>query len=120
MSSRVALFFSSAGNGHGSRVFATGGRATGGASEAAAGELGLLGLPCFLFQEGRNPAVRLAFEQIAKLTGGACCAFDAGSAEQLKALLGAVAAYAAGGRAALLSYGERRGGAALQLTRQVR
>ncbi len=86
----------------------------------AAGELGLLGLPCFLFQEGRNPAVRLAFEQIAKLTGGACCAFDAGSAEQLKALLGAVAAYAAGGRAAMLSYGERQGGAALQLTRQVR
>jgi hypothetical protein len=86
----------------------------------AAGELGLLGLPCFLFQEGRDPAVRLAFEQIARLTGGACCAFDAGSAEQLKALLGAVAAYAAGGRAAMLSYGERRGGAALQLTRQVR
>ena len=86
----------------------------------AAGELGLLGLPCFLFQEGRDPAVRQAFEQIAKLTGGACCAFDAGSAEQLKALLGAVAAYAAGGRAAMLSYGERQGGAALQLTRQVR
>lgn len=86
----------------------------------AAGELGLLGLPCFLFQEGRDPRVRAAFEQVAKLSGGACCAFDAGSAEQLKALLGAVAAYAAGGRPALLSYGERRGGAALLLTRQVR
>ncbi len=86
----------------------------------AAGELGLLGLPCFLFQEGRDPRVRLAFEQVAKLSGGACCAFDAGSAEQLKALLGAVAAYAAGGRPAMLSYGERQGGAALQLTRQVR
>jgi hypothetical protein len=86
----------------------------------AAGELGLLGLPCFLFQEGRDPGVRAAFEQVAKLSGGACCAFDAGSAEQLKALLGAVAAYAAGGRPALLSYGERRGGAALLLTRQLR
>lgn len=86
----------------------------------AAGELGLLGVPCFLFQEGRDPRVRQAFEQIARLTGGACCAFDAGSAEQLKALLGAVAAYAAGGKPALLAYGERRGGAALLLTRQVR
>lgn len=86
----------------------------------AAGELGILGLPCFLFQEGHDPRVRQAFEQIAKLSGGACCAFDAGSAEQLKALLGAVAAYAAGGRPAMLAYGERRGGAALRLTRMVR
>lgn len=86
----------------------------------AAGELGLLGVPGFFFQEGRDPLARQGFEQLARLTGGACCAFDAGSAEQLKALLGAVAAFAAGGRPALLAYGERRGGAALRLTRQLR
>lgn len=86
----------------------------------AAGELGLLGVPCFLFQEGRDPRVRQAFEEIARLTGGACCAFDAGSAEQLKALLGAVAAYAAGGRKALLAYGAGKGGPVALLTRQVR
>jgi hypothetical protein len=37
----------------------------------------------------------------------------------LRALLGAVAAYAAGGRRALADYGKRAGGAALLLTRQL-
>ena len=86
----------------------------------AAGELGLLGLPCFLFHEGNDARVRQAFEQVAKLTGGACCRFDANSAEELKHLLGAVAAYAAGGRQALLAYGEGRRGPVAILTRQVR
>ena len=80
-----------------------------------AGELGLLGVPAFIFHEGEDEVARLAFRQIAKLSGGAYCAFDSGSAEQLRALLGAVAAYAAGGRAALLEYGKRKGGAALLL-----
>ena len=86
----------------------------------AAGALGLLGVPCFMFQEGNDSRVRYAFEEVARLTGGACCAFDSGSAEQLKALLGAVAAYAAGGRKALLAYGQGRGGPVALLTRQVR
>lgn len=86
----------------------------------AAGELGLLGLPCFLFHEGNDAKVRQAFEQVARLTGGACCRFDANSAEELKSLLGAVAAYAAGGRKALLAYGEGRRGPVALLTRQVR
>ncbi|MGO8919177.1 MAG: VWA domain-containing protein [Stellaceae bacterium] len=80
-----------------------------------AGELGLLGAPVFVFHEGGDEAAGLAFRQIAKLSGGAYCAFDAASAEQLRQLLGAVAAYAAGGRRALAAYGQRVGGAALLL-----
>jgi hypothetical protein len=84
-----------------------------------AGELGLLGVPVFVFQEGGDPIVRGAFEQIARLSDGAYCPFDAGSARQLRDLLSAVAVYAAGGRRALLEFGERRGGEVLRLTRQM-
>jgi hypothetical protein len=66
-----------------------------------AGELALLGVPVFLFQEGRNSRAEQAFKEIARLTKGAYCRFDAGSAAQLKDLLSAVAVYAAGGRKAL-------------------
>ena len=41
------------------------------------------------------------FREIARLTKGAYCRFDAGSAAQLRELLSAVAVYAAGGRKAL-------------------
>jgi hypothetical protein len=41
------------------------------------------------------------FRDIACLTKGAHCQFDRGSAKQLAELLGAVAAYAAGGQQAL-------------------
>ena len=85
-----------------------------------AGELGLLGLPCFMFHEGRGVIARDAFEQIARLSGGACCRFDASSAQQLRDLLAAVAVYAAGGRKALGDYSKRKGGVVLQLTHQVR
>jgi hypothetical protein len=85
-----------------------------------AGELGLLNVKAFVFQEGHDPAAELAYAQIAKLTGGAHCRFDAGSAQQLRDLLGAVAAYAAGGLKALENFGRQRGGAALQLTHQMR
>jgi hypothetical protein len=81
-----------------------------------AGELGLLGVPVFVFHEGGDAAAGAAFRQIAKLSGGAYCPFDAGSAQQLKELLGAVAAYAAGGQKALADYSRRAGGAALRLT----
>jgi hypothetical protein len=84
-----------------------------------AGELGLLGVPCFMFHEGHDAPARRAFQQIARLTGGAYCPFDASSARQLKELLGAVAVYAAGGRQALEHYGQSRGGAVLQLTHQI-
>jgi hypothetical protein len=68
---------------------------------AKAGEVGLLGVPVFLFQEGDDPAAARAFREIARLTRGATCCFDAGSASQLRELLSAVAVYAAGGRHAL-------------------
>lgn len=81
-----------------------------------AGELGLLGVPVFIFKEGGEDAAARAFRHIAKLSGGAFCPFDTASAEQLRQLLGAVAAYAAGGRAALADYGKRVGGPALLLS----
>jgi hypothetical protein len=87
---------------------------------AVAGELGLLGVPAFLFHEGDEQIAARAFAQIAKLTGGACCRFDASSPQQLKALLGAVAVYAAGGRKALADYSRRQGGIVLQITHQMK
>ncbi len=85
-----------------------------------AGRLGLAGVRAFMFHEGHDPLARRAFQQIAHLTGGAYSSFDAGSAAQLRELLSAVAVYAAGGRTALIDYGKRTGGAALQITHQVR
>jgi hypothetical protein len=72
-----------------------------------AGELALLGVPAFLFQEGDDSAAQTTFREIARLTKGAYCGFDAGSAAQLRALLSAVAVYAAGGRKALADLGGR-------------
>ncbi|GAB4352909.1 MAG: hypothetical protein Kow006_17770 [Gammaproteobacteria bacterium] len=85
-----------------------------------AGELGLLGVPVFVFHEGDDALARRAFEQIARLSGGACCRFDAASAQQLRDLLSAVAVFAAGGRAALEDFSQRRGGEVLKLTHQLR
>jgi len=86
----------------------------------AAGKLGLLGVPCFLFHEGNNPYARQVFQEVANLTGGACCSFDANAPDQLRDLLGAVAAYAAGGRKAMLAYGRGRSRPVALLTQQVR
>jgi len=86
-----------------------------------AGELGILGLPVFVFHEGGNATVRRAFEEIARLSGGAYCPFDMGSAAQLRELLRAVAVYAAGGRKALLEFGDRIDNSQVrQLTSQLR
>lgn len=84
---------------------------------AKAGELGLVGVPLFLFQEGHDARAESAFREMARLTRGAWCRFDAGSAQQLRDLLTAVAVYAAGGRAALekLSLTARGHGAQLLL-----
>jgi hypothetical protein len=67
----------------------------------AAGVLGQLGVPAFMFQEGSNREVEHVFREIARLTRGAYCRFDPGAARQLAELLRAVAAYAAGGMTAL-------------------
>jgi len=68
---------------------------------AVAGELGLFGVKGFLFHEGRDPAAAAAFQEIARLTGGAYARFDAGAASSLAGLLRAAAAYASGGVDAL-------------------
>ncbi|WP_416898718.1 MAG: hypothetical protein ACMVY4_03020 [Minwuia sp.] len=66
-----------------------------------AGQLGLLKTPLFMFHEGGEPLAAGTFRQMAKLSGGAYCPFNAASAEALKELLRAVAVFAAGGRKAL-------------------
>jgi hypothetical protein len=85
----------------------------------AAGELGVLGVPVFVFHEGGDPLAARGLEQVARLTRGAYCPFDSASADRLRELLAAVAVYAAGGRQALLDYGAGRGEAVRLLTRQV-
>ncbi len=87
---------------------------------ASAGELALLGVPVFLFQEGDDANAESAFREIARLTKGAFCRFDRGSARQLRDLLTAVAVYAAGGHKALLALSaERHGGGARRLLEQL-
>jgi len=82
---------------------------------ARAGELALLGVPVFVFQEGADEVAARAFREIARLTKGAFCRFDRGSGRQLRELLTAVATFAAGGRKALLALGDRREGAGARL-----
>ena len=84
-----------------------------------AGQLGILGVPAFLFHEGADPTAARAFREIARLTRGAYCAFDASSAAQLRDLLSAVAVYAAGGRGALEDFSQQRSEVVRQLTRQL-
>lgn len=87
---------------------------------ALAGELGILGVPAFMFHEGDDPIAAFAFQQIAKLTGGAFCRFDASSAHMLRDLLSAVAVFAAGGRPALEDLGKKRGGEVLKIVHQMK
>jgi hypothetical protein len=81
-----------------------------------AGELGMIGVPVFLFQEGHDARAERAFKEIARLSRGAYCRFDAGSARQLRELLTAVAVYATGGRKALE---QSKSGAAVRLLQQL-
>lgn len=85
-----------------------------------AGQLGVLNTRLFLFQEGHDPEAERLFMSLARLSGGAFCRFDAGSAKQLEELLAAVAAYASGGLAALESFSRHRNGLSRQLTHQVK
>ncbi len=86
----------------------------------AAGELGLLGVPTFMFQEGNDPVAENAYREIARLSRGAYCRFDTGAAHQLGELLRAVAAYAAGGIKALADLSARRSDGARQLLAQLK
>jgi hypothetical protein len=87
---------------------------------AAAGELGLLGMPVFMFQEGNDTVAENAYREIAKLSHGAYCRFDTGAAHQLGELLRAVAAYAAGGIKALTALSSRADGGARLLLAQLK
>ena len=82
---------------------------------AIAGKLALLGVPVFLFQEGDDARAQRAFREVARLTKGAFCRFDPGSAHQLRDLLTAVAVYAAGGHKALLTLSSQKHGAGARL-----
>ena len=84
-----------------------------------AGELALLGVKAFAFQEGAEENAKRAFQEIARLTGGAYSGFDAGSAKRLAELLKAAAAYAAGGRAGL-EIAAKENAEALKLLAQMR
>jgi hypothetical protein len=86
----------------------------------AAGELGLLAVPVFMFQEGDDPVAENAYREIARLSRGAYCRFDAGSAHQLGELLRAVAAYAAGGIKALTELSQKRSSGAQKLLAQLK
>jgi len=85
-----------------------------------AGELGLRGVPAFLFQEGNDPDVEKTFREIARLTRGAYCRFNAGAAHELRELLRAVAAYAAGGMKALGNLSAQRHAGAMRLLEQMK
>ena len=86
---------------------------------AAAGELGVRGVPAFVFHEGGDPVAAFAFEQIARLSGGACCRFDAASPRMLRDLLAAVAVFAAGGRPALADFSRGRSREVLRIAHQM-
>jgi hypothetical protein len=85
-----------------------------------AGELGLLGVPVFMFQEGYDPVAENAYREIARLSCGAYCRFDTGAARELGELLRAVAAYAAGGKRALAELSARQSGGARALLAQLK
>jgi hypothetical protein len=84
-----------------------------------AGELGVRSVPAFVFQEGHDPVAERVLSQVASLSGGAWCRFDAASPDQLRSLLGAVAVFAAGGRPALEHHARDRGGQAQHLLEQL-
>jgi hypothetical protein len=87
---------------------------------ARAGELALRGVRAFMFQEGGDPVAEQAFREIARLSRGAYCRFNAGAAHELRELLRAVAAYAAGGINALDDLSARRNAGAVRLLEQMR
>ena len=84
-----------------------------------AGQLGIVGVPIFLFQDGFDSIAERAFRDIARLSNGAYCQFDTSSAEKLKELLCAVAVFAAGGHKALENYTRAHSTVVAQLTHQL-
>ncbi len=85
-----------------------------------AGEIGLLGIPLFMFQEGNDARAGQAFKEMARLSRGAHVKLDDSSASMLRDLLSAVAVYAAGGRRALTDFAKGKGAAAQALLQQMK
>jgi hypothetical protein len=86
---------------------------------ALAGELGLLGIRGFFFQEGHDPVAERAFREMARLTRGAYERFDQSSPDELASLLKAAAAYAAGGKKAMTMIAGQGGAAGRRLLAQL-
>jgi len=72
-----------------------------------------------VYYRGYDECRASAFKQIATLSGGAHCQFDESSARALGDLLNAVAAYAAGGRKALLALKDKGSRQAVTLLEQI-
>lgn len=70
-----------------------------------AAQLGIRGVPVFVFQEGGNAVAEQAFREIARLSRGAWFRFDRNAAAMLAKLLSAAALYASGGLTALEARG---------------
>jgi len=87
---------------------------------ALTGELKMLGVPMFIFQEGHEVIASGAFRQLATISGGAHCTLDHNSPQQLGQLLNAAAVYAAGGRNALNEHARLTGGMANKLLQQLK
>lgn len=85
-----------------------------------AGQLGMLNVPLFVFQEGGDPLASDTFQRMAKLSKGAYSHFDSASAAQLRELLRAVAVYASGGLQALEHFSRSAGKPVQRLTQQMR
>jgi hypothetical protein len=85
----------------------------------AAGKLGMLGVPVFVFHEGHDPGAKNAFQHIAQLSNGAYCSFDHNSVAQLKELLCAVAAFTVGGFDALEKHSQQGSAIARSIIKQL-
>jgi hypothetical protein len=85
-----------------------------------ASELGMRGVPVFMFQEGDDHEIERVFREIARRTRGAHCRFDKGAVNELRELLRAVAVYAAGGMKALGDLSAQRSTGAAKLLGQMK
>ena len=84
-----------------------------------AGRLGVLGTKAFVFHEGGDRVAGGTFREIARLTGGAYCPLTSSAPGELRSLLTAVAAWAAGGREALNRLGAEHKAAVALIGRQM-
>jgi hypothetical protein len=87
-----------------------------------ASNLGGLSVPIFILHEGAEPVAGSTFREMCRRARGAYLPFDLSSIDQLRRLLGGIAAYAAGGDVALERYSRDKkiAGPVLHLTQQLR